>query len=173
MRVMTEGLMSERQAAGLLRELADADIHLWVMGGWGVDALVGHSTRTHHDLDLFVDVEDLPALHGWLRSHAFGRAYEWQENEPISIHGDEWDTAFVERHADGREIDVHGIQVSNGTVRLATTDPWVLPHDCLTGIGQIDGHQVSCVSVQGQRAMHVGYELPEHHLDDVRMLEML
>ena len=32
------------------------------MGGWGVDALLGAQTREHHDLDVLVLGEDLPAL---------------------------------------------------------------------------------------------------------------
>ena len=37
--------------------------------------------------------------------------------------------------------------------------PWPLP-DSLDGIGTIDGTVVPCVSVQAQRALHTGYELP-------------
>jgi lincosamide nucleotidyltransferase A/C/D/E len=28
---------------------------VWAAGGWGVDALVGHQTRDHRDLDLALD----------------------------------------------------------------------------------------------------------------------
>jgi lincosamide nucleotidyltransferase A/C/D/E len=31
-----------------------ANIPVWLDGGWGVDALVGHQTRSHSDLDVVV-----------------------------------------------------------------------------------------------------------------------
>lgn len=107
MTLVTEPVLSEAQTRELLRGLADIGIRCWVVGGWGVDALLGKQTRDHHDLDLMVNATDLPALHVWLRREGFARGYEWEENSPVTIEGRTWDTAFVERHADGREIDVH------------------------------------------------------------------
>jgi hypothetical protein len=39
-------------------------IRSWVIGGWGIDALVGRQTREHHDLDLFLLDDDLRAMFG-------------------------------------------------------------------------------------------------------------
>src|SRR5712691_1037910 len=37
--------------------LVEADgIDVWLDGGWGVDALLGHQTREHDDLDLVVEL---------------------------------------------------------------------------------------------------------------------
>lgn len=170
---MTEPAVSEDQAGELLRGLADLGVRCWVMGGWGVNALLGNQTRVHHDLDLLVSASHLPALHTWLRGEGFGRAHEWAENSPVTIDGRVWDTAFVERHADGRELDVHPVLVAEGSVRLATTDPWDLPGDTLSGVGRIGGLEVPCASVSGQRARHVGYDLPDKHHEDLRRLGSL
>ena len=32
-------------------------IDVWLDGGWGVDALLGHQTRDHDDLDLVVELD--------------------------------------------------------------------------------------------------------------------
>lgn len=173
MPLVTESAMSGAQARELLRGLADAGIRCWVMGGWGVDALLGQQTRPHHDLDLLMDVSDLPDLDTWLRGPGFARCHEWEENSPVTVEGRRWDTAFVEGHADRRKLDVHAIHVADGLVQLATTDPWKLPLDILSGTGLIDGDQVRCISVSGQRAMHVDYELPDKHREDLRRLEAL
>jgi lincosamide nucleotidyltransferase A/C/D/E len=165
--------MSEAQTRELLQGLADFGIPCWVMGGWGVDALLAMQTRAHHDLDLLVNVSDLPLLQTWLRREGFARRYEWTESTLVSIEGRTWDTAFVERHADGRELDVHALHLADGLVQLATTDPWELPPDILSGTGRVGGLEVSCVSVSGQRAMHVGYDLPDRHREDLRRLESL
>ncbi len=38
--------------------LVEADgIDVWLDGGWGVDALLGHQTREHDDLDLVVELD--------------------------------------------------------------------------------------------------------------------
>ena len=173
MTLVTEPVVSAAQARELLCGLADIGIRCWVMGGWGVDALLGEQTRDHHDLDVLVDASDLPALHAWLRREGFARGDEWEENAPVTIEGRTWDTAFVERHADGRELDVHALHTTDGLVRLATTDPWELPPDILSGTGRVGGSEVSCTSVSGQRAMHVGYDLPDKHRNDLRRLESL
>ena len=165
--------MSEGQARELLSLLAGVGVRHWVVGGWGVDALVGIQTRPHHDLDVLVSVDDLPVLHRWLRAEGFARAHEWVENSPVSTEGHTWDTAFVERHADGRELDVHAVVVTGEVVRLATTDPWELQSGTLSAVGRIGGLVVPCASVDGQLAMHVGYELPDAHREDLRRLESL
>lgn len=43
------------EVLAVLRALGDAGIRCWLVGGWGVDALVARQTRRHHDLDLVVD----------------------------------------------------------------------------------------------------------------------
>jgi lincosamide nucleotidyltransferase A/C/D/E len=143
------------------------------MGGWGVDALLGRQTRTHHDLDLLVNASDLPSMATWLRGNGFRRAYEWEENVPVRLGDRTWDTAFVEEHRDGRELDLHAVHVAGHAVRLATTDPWRLPQRPLEGVGTINGRAVACVTADAQRAMHRGYELPETHREDLRRLQQI
>lgn len=165
--------MSAVDAASTLEDLLSAGLRCWVMGGWGVDALLGRATRQHHDLDLLVQVDDLPALHAWLESNQFEWRYDWEENRPIEQGGRLFTTAFVAGHEDGRELDVHAITVrADGTFELATADPWVLPADALDGRGVISGVKVQCVSRDAQQTMHVGYELPPHHLLDLEALDL-
>lgn len=165
--------MSAKAAATLFRNLKDAGVRCWAIGGWGVDALLGRVTREHHDLDLLVDVDDLATLHVWLIANEFEWCYDWEENRPIRRGDQLWTTAFVAAHADGRELDVHAItRRDDGIVELATADPWRLPAGALDGRGSIDGLQIECVSREAQKEMHAGYELPAHHLADLDALEL-
>jgi lincosamide nucleotidyltransferase A/C/D/E len=107
---MAETVLTAAQAIQIAEGLAAAGVRCWVMGGWGIDALLGEQTRAHHDLDLLVAVSDLPSLDAWLREEGFCRAYEGQENAPARLHGVSWDMAFVEQHADGRELDIHACE---------------------------------------------------------------
>lgn len=168
---MTDRELAAEEALVLLDDLAAAGVRCWLMGGWGIDALLGERTRTHHDLDLLVDVSDLPLLEDWLRSNGFERLHPWEENLRVPVGDRSYDTAFVERHADGRELDVHGVHVEDGGVRPAAADPWTLPAGSLTGTGTIAGRPVRCVTAAAQRALHRGYDLPETHRGDLRRLE--
>ena len=39
--------MSEAQVAALCLDLEADEIELWLIGGWGIDALLGRQTRAH------------------------------------------------------------------------------------------------------------------------------
>src|SRR6476469_6194817 len=115
---MTVAVMTAAQASQIVESASAAGVQIWLMGGWGIDALLGRETREHHDLDILVSTTDLPALDSWLKESGFGRAYEWEENAPIDLDGGLWDTAFVAHHRDGREIDVHAIRIEGHSVSL-------------------------------------------------------
>jgi lincosamide nucleotidyltransferase A/C/D/E len=170
---MTVAVMTAAQASQIVESASAAGVQIWLMGGWGIDALLGRETREHHDLDILVSTTDLPALDSWLEESGFGRAYEWEENAPIDLDGGLWDTAFVAHHRDGREIDVHAIRIEGHSVSLATKDPWVLPSRPLDAAGTIGGRVVPCVTPEAQRAMHRGYELPQKHREDLHRLDHL
>jgi hypothetical protein len=83
-----------------------------------------------------------------------------------------YDSAFVDTHPDGREIDVHVVDVeADGSVVQLHQGPWPLPQDALTGRGTLGGKAVECVSRAAQLAMHSCYDLPDKHREDVRLLE--
>jgi lincosamide nucleotidyltransferase A/C/D/E len=166
------GAMSVEQAKAVYDLLDQNSVRCWVMGGWGVDALLGCVTREHKDLDLLVLIEDLPRYADLVRRHGFERKLVWSESQPIEIDAAPFDSAFVDAHPDGREIDVHVIDVDpRGVVTQFHADPWPLPRDAVSGTGALDGETVRCVTRAAQIAMHSGYDLPEMHREDVRLLQ--
>jgi lincosamide nucleotidyltransferase A/C/D/E len=166
------GAMSVEQAKAVYDLLDQNSVRCWVMGGWGVDALLGCVTREHKDLDLLVLIEDLPRYVDLVRRHGFERKLVWSESQPIEIDAAPFDSAFVDAHPDGREIDVHVIDVDpRGVVTQFHADPWPLPRDAVSGTGALDGEKVRCVTRAAQIAMHSGYDLPERHREDVRLLQ--
>jgi len=167
---MAEAMTAEQ--AVTLYELLDArGVRCWVMGGWGVDALLGRVTREHKDLDLLVHRADLATYADIVRRGGFDRKLEWSENRPLEIDGVRCDSAFVDAHRDGREIDVHVVDVHHGEVVQFHDGPWPLPTDALSGRGTLAGRAVRCVSRAAQLAMHSCYDLPEKHRADVRLLQ--
>lgn len=168
--------MDAAAVAALYRELENAGIRIWLMGGWGVDALLGRETREHHDLDLLVEAADLERLRLELAERGFRFAYIWWE-EVWWVRDGAWrspleePTAFVYRNAAGREIDVHTVRTTaDGEVELLWNAPYAFTHEGLAGTGTVGGHPVRCLSVELQRRAHTGYELPAHHARDLELL---
>ena len=169
---MAEAMTAEQ--AVTVYELLDAPgVRCWVMGGWGVDALLGRVTREHKDLDLLVHRADLARYAEVTRSGGFDRLLEWPENQTLEIDGVTYDSAFVDAHPDGRQIDVHVVDIHDGEVVQFHDGPWPLPTDTLSGRGMLAGRAVRCVSLAAQLAMHSCYDLPEKHRADVRLLHAL
>jgi lincosamide nucleotidyltransferase A/C/D/E len=46
----------------VIATLQEADLRVWIDGGWGVDALLGEVTRRHEDVDLVVELAALGAV---------------------------------------------------------------------------------------------------------------
>jgi hypothetical protein len=99
--VNDESVSAER-AAGAWSMLDGEGIHSLVIGGWGVDALVGRQTRDHHDLDLLVLDEAVGSMLKFLETMGSGPQYLWSENR----WHDRLPSAFVAELA-GIEVDVH------------------------------------------------------------------
>jgi lincosamide nucleotidyltransferase A/C/D/E len=163
-------MLSAEDAAALCSQLEECSIRFWVMGGWGVDALLHRETRPHKDLDILVLLGDLPKLRQMLDEHGFTLKLVWQESRRLDEEADCWPTAFVAADTQGREIDVHVIDIGpDGRLIQHYNDPWPLP-DSITGQGRIAGTDVTCVSKETQLALHTGYALPDGHRRDIELL---
>lgn len=171
--------MDAADVISLHRALVAAGAPVWLMGGWGIDALAGRQTRSHHDVDLLVDIADLERLRVCLIRLGFVLKYTW-DDEVRWIRHDQWSSpleqpsAFVYGHADGREVDVHVVQQSeDGEVEMLWNVPYAFTAAGLSATGAIDGHSLPCLSREMQLQAHIGYALPAHHLQDLELLDRL
>jgi len=167
-------MVSAQDAKALCKLLEQHNIRFWVMGGWGVDALIQRQTRLHKDLDILALLGDLPRLQSLFAEQGFTLKLIWEENRWIDVDGgpDRWPTAFVVADAQGRELDVHVIDIGpDGVIIQCYDNQWPLPN-APTGQGSIAGVLVTCVSRETQIAMHTGYTLPEAHLRDLELLQV-
>jgi len=149
--------MSANDALAILRFLGDGQIEVWVDGGWGVDALLGHQTRVHSDLDIAVEHRHVHQLRTLLE----GRGYR---DVP---RGDTWECNFVLGDEDGRQVDIHSCtfdKEGNNIFGVA------YPFESLTGSGLIKEQPVKCISPEWMVRFHSGYKLD---LDDYRDVEAL
>ena len=111
--------------------LENADIKVWIDGGWCVDALLGKQLRTHKDLDIALQWKDTPKLCETLAAKGFKQIRE----------DSQWN--FVMTDEKEHEIDVHAfVYDDNGNV----AEGIMYPAESLTGTGMINNHNVRCIS---------------------------
>ena len=164
-------VLTAQDAVALCQLLERYHIRFWVMGGWGVDTLLRRETRPHKDLDLLVALGDLTTFWQVIGEHGFRLQYEWEERRWIERDGTRWATAFVVADPQGRELDVHVIDLGpDGAILQLYDPPWAFPIS-ITAEGGIAGVTVPCVSKEMQLAMHNGYELPEGQRRDLDLLQ--
>jgi lincosamide nucleotidyltransferase A/C/D/E len=135
----------------------------WVSGGWGVDALVGHQTRPHRDLDLAIDASHEAAALAALTRLGFRIETDWR---PVRVELASADAGWVDLHP--------VVFTENGEGRQADVDGgyFAYPQGCFTD-GLIAGARVGCLSVEQQLRFHSGYELRDVDLSDVALLRQL
>lgn len=143
-------------------ELQSVGIHIWIDGGWGVDALLGNHTRSHKDLDIAIEQKDLPKFRELLAT----RGYQEIKLEIARPYN------FVLSNDKGHEVDVHVISLDNqgNGIYGPVENGLMYPAASLTGNGVIDGQPVRCISPEWMVKFHSGYELKDKDFRDVSAL---
>jgi lincosamide nucleotidyltransferase A/C/D/E len=152
--------VNAEQVAELFVHLDERGLRSWVGGGWGVDALVGRTTRSHADLDLAVDADQLEDVLSLLRGLGFAEAVDWLPSR-------------VELAApDGRRVDVHPVTFDHDGSALQAGHggpPFRYPADAFTW-GVIGGVRVPCLTAVQQLVFRTGYPLRNRDRHDIPLL---
>ncbi|MEV0072993.1 hypothetical protein [Amycolatopsis sp. NPDC050768] len=152
-------MLTAEIALDVLSRLRAAGCHVWIAGGWGVDALLGRETRAHSDLDLLHRFEEEPTVLAALNDFT-----ESANFRPVR---------FVLTRLDGAALDLHPLHFeADGSATQAADSAGGLfryPADCFV-TGTIGGVTVPCVSAAQQLRFHTGYEPRPHDLADVAAL---
>lgn len=155
--------MTLAEVRAVLDAVRSVGCRFWLEGGWGVDALVGHQTRPHRDVDVDFDAAHEAAV------------LERLDGLGYSIETD-WRPTRVELTAPGRGwVDLHPLVIDdNGDARQAALEGgWhEFPRSWFT-TGSLGGTTVPCVSLEAQRAFHTGYEPRQIDLLDLAQLDRL
>lgn len=128
----------------VLGTLDEAEVGTVVMGGWGVDALVGEQQRAHRDLDLILDHGDFETALITLSGLGFEEWFRNPSPAPFGEHGIEGDVVVM-RNTAMQVVDLHPMCLTALGTSMAT--------------GSIDGREVKCVSASLQVEAHTGYRI--------------
>ena len=155
--------MPAEAAVELLRLFEAAGIDVWLDGGWAVDAALGEQTRPHKDLDIILQISDLPKLREILEDRGFR----------VQAGGTESNFVLADNH--GLEIDVHAMsfdETGNGVYRMSNGQDWIFPAAGFAGQGHILNVKVRCLSPEVQVLCHAyGYVPSEKDFRDMELLE--
>lgn len=165
--------MIAEDVIAMFQRLRDNHIQVWLIGGWGIDALLGEHTRPHKDLDVLMLVDDVGRMCELLSQDGYKFGYLWEENLwAADADGAKIATAFVLQDAEGHELDIHALRLDDEGNGIPAWDAEgiTFKKEDLAGEGVIAGVTVQCLTPKMQMACHMGYELPEKHLRDVERL---
>ncbi len=154
--------MEAQDVVNLYTLLEKNGIKVWIDGGWGVDALLGRQTRPHNDLDIAIEKKNVSKLREFLESQGY-KEVKLEISKPHN---------FVLGDDKGHKIDVHVIvfdDKGNG-IYGPVENGLMYPAGSLTGVGQIEGHTVRCISPEHMVKFHSEYELKEKDFQDVSAL---
>jgi lincosamide nucleotidyltransferase A/C/D/E len=153
-RVLETGAVGKlRLAAGRempahrVRDVADAldqaGVRWWLAGGWGVDALVGHQTRQHGDLDVVVDGDE--------------RDVDDRVRQALALIG--LDRAGVESSIAPLRVSWVHSDGAGTTVEVLPADLHSEPFDQPAAFarGSVEGREVPCLSVAAQVRLRRGF----------------
>ena len=144
-------MKDELDVVWLLDTLDNIGVGVWLDGGWGVDALLGRQTRSHHDVDVIVRVEDQSGITETLVEHGFDLVAE-----------------VVLADGQGRRVDLQPVRFD--AVGNAVAAKTVYPAGSLDGVGSLGGREVRCVTVDHQVIAHTGYEPRDVDRSDITAL---
>lgn len=160
---MTAYAMPAVAARTLIAALQAHGVAACVGGGWAVDALVGTQTRSHEDLDLWVEAADAERLFAAFVRLGVDRIYPWPGDRP-------WN--FVLHDGQTRRVDLHFYErLGAGQLRYGSvTAPFLFAERDLSGRGEIAGMSVQCEHPEFALRNRIGYEPRGTDRHDVAVL---
>ena len=153
--------------------LQSAGVSAWLLGGWGVDALLGRETRRHSDLDIAVDIADGGVDRAVRELQALGYTDVQESRETSRL----MPFRVVLRQPSGWTVDLVPIRSrpTTGTALSTRSGDWrsMSEGGDLSVTGQIESTPVPCLSAQGQLRLRQGYRLRRRDQRDLAVLDQL
>lgn len=122
--------MPLRQALATISALETAGIRTVLMGGWGVDALIGRVQRDHRDLDLIVDRDEFERAVTELEEFGYRR---WNHSaEPCRSGNIQFLELQTMRDSGLRAVELHAVDLDASDLGLTAVEVGERRIECLS-----------------------------------------
>jgi lincosamide nucleotidyltransferase A/C/D/E len=152
--------MRSSDALGVLRGLDAAGAQAWIVGGWGVDALLGQETRPHEDLDVAFDPDRCSESRVVAAVEAAG--FVLVDPDAPSGHWSPRRLLFQDGRGVGVDLMPARLHPLSDAADRAPAAQFG-PDDLATG--NIAGTPVACLSAPAQLRLHEGYDAELRDVD--------
>ena len=149
--------MKPEDVIELYELLVKNNIHVWIDGGWCVDALLGEQTRQHPDLDIAIRRSDVEKANELLKDIGYF-------NKPTP---DDKEWNYVMENPDELLVDIHVFEFDKSGKNIYGVK---YPKDSLTGTGYINGKLVRCISPEWMLKFKTSYKPEKKDINDVKAL---
>ena len=131
-------------------------------GGWGVDVLFGKQSREHRDIDIDFDAEKTEVILKALKGLGYVLETDWL---PIRAELTHFKYGY---------LDIHPFVIGERSVKQVNLEGgfWEFPHEYF-GKAVFEGRTIPCISLEGQKVFHSGYDLKEKDIHDINILDQL
>jgi lincosamide nucleotidyltransferase A/C/D/E len=150
--------MNEHDVVDLLNTIDESGVTVWIGGGWGVSALVGFQSRSHDDIDLYMEKKNADVFIEMLAEKGY--------REIVTEYTTESHTVW--KDLSERTVDLHLIELDGMDTLFFEGEAY--PSDVLDGKGIIGGITVHCFTAEAQLLFHQGYEHSDKDVHDVMLL---
>lgn len=147
----------------VLKIMEKSGIRYWVEGGWGVDVLAGMQSRKHRDIDIDFDAAQTGRLLEILKRHGYKME---TDQAPVRIELYSKALGYLDLHP-------FVLQDSGAAKQANPEGGWYELKADWFGSAVFEGKYVPCISAEGQKAFHSGYELREVDRQDIKIIEKL
>jgi lincosamide nucleotidyltransferase A/C/D/E len=151
-------MMNESSLIDLLENIETIGVSVWIGGGWGVDALMGFQTRSHNDVDVYIEKKNADIFIEMLILNGYR---EIKMEYTTEVHR-------VWQDSSNCVVDLHLIEFKEAETLYYDNEAY--PSNVLNGKGLIGGISVRCFTAEAQVLFHQGYEHSEKDAQDVLLL---
>lgn len=151
-------MVNKTDAIEIITYAEENGIDIWIDGGWGVDALLEEETRTHNDIDLFVEESSCKKFIKILKEKGFAEAKETYTTTSHTVWKDN----------KSRIIDLHIFKFNKQEYIVFEGEAY--PPKVFSGMGKIGDKMVRCIDAENQVLFHLGYEHDKNDMHDVKLL---
>jgi len=148
LRAALKGEVTASRLGEIAAALEAAGTDYWIAGGWGVDALVGHQTRHHDDVDVVIGAFATRAPGACAALLQIGFELTERHQQPVWM-PDQW--TLEDRR--GARVDLLSLDWG----LLQREAPWLLDQRGVFTVGNVGGRAVPCLSAATQRLFHSGF----------------